>query len=246
LILFGFIIRALGEELTPAPGSTKLPITAVIALKEGAILYQKPVDTSEPAGQLFQGTIVTVDTLGIYWCRVTSGKLTGFLPTAALFLDDWDTFDPERTAISQTPRLAVFNVGMSTGGNWSMTLRDKASRKGAKMDTCIAGSVMVVLVKGKEYSLVHIGGKVGYLLTKYLTFFSEAQVPQNYAVVNSKDKVNLRFDRRFGDSGIISILPPGTVVTLIWEKKGWACVEVDGYQGYVVSEFLVSWLDSKS
>jgi hypothetical protein len=86
------------------------------------------------------------------------------------------------------------------------------------MGSCIAGTVMLVLEKGKEYSLVHVGDKVGYLLTKYLTFYDAAMVSEKYAVVKNDGSVNLRYDRRFGDTGISASLAPGTVVTLIWEE----------------------------
>jgi hypothetical protein len=33
-------------------------------------------------------------------------------------------------------------------------------------------------------------------------------------------------------------MEPGTAVTLIWDKKGWACMEALGYQGFVYTEFL--------
>ena len=237
LLTFAFVLPAMAGP--PEPGGTDLPITAVIVPEEGAQLAAAPIETAEKTGQLMKGAPVTVETLGVYWCRVSDGAQSGFVPTAALHFDDWGAPGPQSAAAPEIPRLAVFNVGMSPGGHWTMTLRETDSRKGAPMDTCIAGTVMIVLAQGKEFTLVHTGGKAGYLLTKYLSFHSAAQTPERYAVVSNDDQVNLRYDRRFGDSGIITALESGTVVTLIWEKKGWAYVETGGYQGYVVSEFLV-------
>ena len=236
LLAFGLVFSAQAEAVRA--GGAGVPVTAVILPEGGTAVYQKPVETADATGHLPQGAAVTVDTLGIYWCRVSDGTQTGYVPAAALHLDDWGAIDPGAQEAERGPRLAVFNVGMSPAGHWTLTIRDTASRKAAKVDAIIGGTVMAVLEKGTEFTLVHVNGKVGYVLTKYLTFFDAAQTPEKYAVVSNEDKVSLRYDRRFGNTGIITFLQPGTVVTLIWEKKGWACVEAEGCQGYIVSEFL--------
>jgi len=88
--------------------------------------------------------------------------------------------------------------------------------------------------KGKEYTLVHVGDQVGYLLTKYLTFQQKAVKPAQHAVIDNEDKVALRYNRfRYN-----TYLEPGTVVTLISDSNGWSYVEVGGCHGYIVSTFL--------
>ncbi len=231
------LVLAFGAQAESlAPGATGIPLSAAVAPEGGTAVYVQPMEASGIAATLEKGEKVTVEALGLYWCKAAFGSEggTGYVPTAALLFDDFGSLENPEAG----PRFAVFNVGMSPSGNWTMTLREGAGRKAAKMGSCIAGTVMLVLEKGKEYSLVHVGDKVGYLLTKYLTFYDAAMVSEKYAVVKNDGNVNLRYDRRFGDTGISASLAPGTVVTLIWDKKGWSCVETDGLQGYVVSTFL--------
>ncbi len=238
LLMLTLALGARAESLSP--GATGIPLSAAVAPEGGTAVYVQPMEASGIAATLEKGEKVTVEALGLYWCKAAFGSEggTGYVPTAALFFDDWGSLEGQEAEGTAGPRFAVFNVGMSPSGNWTMTLRAGAGRKAAKMDSCIAGTVMLVLEKGKEYSLVHVGDKVGYLLTKYLTFYDTAMVSEKYALVKNDGNVNLRYDRRFGDTGISASLAPGTVVTLIWEKKGWACVETDGLQGYIVSTFL--------
>ncbi len=236
LVLFGIVVNA--QAAAPFAGSINLPVTGVVLPEGGSALFVQPMEQAQAIATLEEGAAVTVESLGLYWCKVSDGSQTGYIPTTALHLDDWGMPNDAEAAGEKAPRLAVFNVGMDPSGNWSMTLREQASRKGKKMDTITAGAVMVVLEKNNEFSLVHVGDKVGYLLTKYLTFYDTAQEAPGYAIINNKEDVNFRFDRRFGNTGIIMVLHPGDVMTLIWEKKGWACVEAEGYQGYVVSDYI--------
>ena len=132
------------------------------------------------------------------------------------------------------PRFVIFDKGVVAGAAWTLTLRETPSRKGKKMGVYVWGTIMIPLEKGKEYTLVHVGDQVGYLLTKYLTFQQEAIKPSQHAVIDNKDKVALRYNRfRYN-----TYLEPGTVVTLISDSNGWSYVEVGGCHGYIVSTFL--------
>jgi SH3-like domain-containing protein len=233
------ICFALGAQAAPPPaGSTGVPIAAVIVPDEGVTLYDQPMEKAKAVATLAKGTDVTVETLGLYWSEVTDGTHKGYVPTTALQMSDWDTPDEKGAGKEGGTRFAVFNHGTIPGASWTMTLREKPSRKAAKMGTYVCGTVMVALEKDKEYSLVHIGDKVGYLLTKYLTFYDSAQTAQQYAVIKNDEKVTFRNDRSLAGNHIITYLEPGTAVTLILNKKGWACIEAMGYQGFVYTEFL--------
>jgi hypothetical protein len=50
------------------------------------------------------------------------------------------------------------------------------------------------------------------------------------------EKVTFRNDRSLAGNHIITYLEPGTAVT-ISNKKGWACIEAMGYQGFIYTEF---------
>ncbi len=226
------------QAAPPPAGSTGMPITAIVLPEEGITLNDMPMDKAEAVATLAKGTNVTVETLGLYWSEVSDGTQKGYVPTAALHLDDWDVPDETNAKKDGGIRFAVFNHGTVPGQAWTMTLREAPSRKAAKMDTCVCGTVMVALEKNKEYSLVHVGDKVGYLLTKYLTFYDSAQTAKQYAIIQNDEKVAFRNDRSLWKNHIITYLEPDTAVTLIWDKKGWACIEALGYQGFVYTEFL--------
>ncbi len=226
------------QAAPPSAGSTGVPITAVIIPDEGITLYDKPMDKAEAIATLAKGAAVTVETLGLYWCKVNGGTQAGYVPTAALHLDDWGAPDEKDAGKEGSLRFAVFNHATVPGQAWTLTLREEPNRKAAQMDTYACGTVMVALEKEKEYSLVHVGDKVGYLLTKYLTFYDSAENPQQYALIQNEERVAFRNDRSLSGKHIITYLEPGTPVTLIWDKKGWACIEALGYQGFVYTEFL--------
>lgn len=233
VLCFAFSVQA-----APSAGSTGVPITATVIPDKGTTLYDQPMDKAKNVATLAKGSSVTVETLGLYWSEVTDGTQKGYVPTAALHMNDWGEPDEKNAGKKGSIRFAVFNHGTVPGASWTMTLREKPSRKAAQMGTYVCGTVMAALEKGKEYSLVHIGDKVGYLLTKYLTFYDSAQTAQKYAVVQNDDKVTFRNDRSLAGNHIITYLKPGTAVTLIWDKKGWACIEAMGYQGFVYTEYL--------
>lgn len=227
-----FLSAAHAQSL--APGSTGVPITGVISAAGGANVYSQPMETSQALAAWPQGTAFSVETLGIYWCRVTDGTVSGYVPTVSLFLDDWGTFDPAGENAAEAPRFVIFDKGVVAGAAWTLTLREKPDRKAKRMDVYVWGTIMVPLEQGKEYTLVHVGDKVGYLLAKYLTFQQEAQEPAQYAVIDNEDRVALRYNR----FRHITYLEPGTVVTLISDSNGWSFVEVGGWHGYIVSTFL--------
>ena len=238
LSLLALCLAFNSQAAPPTAGSTGVPITATVIPAEGTTLYNQPMDQAKAVATLAKGTLVTVDTLGLYWSEVADGTQKGFVPTAALHMSDWGAPDEKGAGKEGGIRFAVFNHGTIPGASWTMTLREKPSRKAAQMGTYICGTVMVALEKDKEYSLVHIGDKVGYLLTKYLTFYDSAQTAKKYAIVRNQDKVTFRNDRSLAGNHIITYLEPGTAVTLIWDKKGWASIEAMGYQGFVYTEFL--------
>ena len=222
----------------PPAGTTDVPITATVLPEEGTALYDTPMDKAKTIATLAKGAAVTVETLGLYWCKVDDGSRAGYVPAAALHMDDWGAPDEKDAGKEGSLRFAVFNHSTIPGQAWTLTLREGPSRKAAQMDTYVCGTVMIALEKGKEYSLVHVGDKVGYLLTKYLTFYDSAQTAQQYALVQNEKRIAFRNDRSLSGKHIITYLEPGTAVTLIWDKKGWACIEVLGYQGFVYTEFL--------
>lgn len=226
------------QAAPPPAGSTGVPIAAVVIPDEGITLYDQPMDKAKAVATLAKGTAVTVETLGLYWSEVIDGTQKGYVPTTELHMSDWGESNEKDSKKEGSLRFAVFNHGTIPGASWTMTLREKPSRKAAQMGTYVCGTVMVALKKDKEYSLVHVGDKVGYLLTKYLTFYDSAQTAQQYAVVQNDKKVTFRNDRSLAGNHIITYLEPGTAVTLISNKKGWACIEAMGYQGFLYTEFL--------
>ena len=52
---------------------------SAINIKKGSIFYKKPTIFSEPIAKLENGRLVLIKKCKVKWCKITSGKYTGWI-----------------------------------------------------------------------------------------------------------------------------------------------------------------------
>lgn len=124
-------------------------------------------------------------------------------------------------------------------------LRAKPSTSGKVLDAFPKGRQVTILKKGDDWCKVKVGGKEGYMMTKYLYSKKEQKEAEEekgtvmYVSTPSGAKLNLRADKS-NQSEILGSYKVGTKVTVIKKGKSWTKVNVKGKIGYMGSQYLVS------
>lgn len=141
--------------------------------------------------------------------------------------------------LSSVPGLAD-SYATVTGGR--LNLRQTASLKAKVLGQYPTGTWITVLQSGDTWSKVTVGGKTGYMMSKYLS-----PATSNTMIVSTNTGVGLNL--RSGpsmDASIITSFQPGTAVTVIKKGSGWNYVSVNGLKGYMGSQYLISKSDDSS
>lgn len=173
---------------------------------------------------------VTLQVLGTAQCVVHDGKQMLTVNTEDL---EWETEaeEDQRLAIIYAPK---------TG---KATLRASASTKAKSLGQCEAGRIVIVLKVGKTFTRVLYDGKEGCVLTSALTF--SGAVP-----AGEFSTATLCYKGRTDTSATISVYTAastkrkidqwrvGNDVVVLDENGSWTEVEIDGWHGFVKSDYL--------
>jgi len=146
----------------------------------------------------------------------------------------WDTAD-------ETPMLAV--VETSKSGKASM--RAEADGKSKTVKSVAAGRIVLVLESGERYTKVSCEGKEGYMDNAVLRMIPVAAPAEDVVTgaISFKGKikgtatVNVRL-KDTKKSRVIKQFTIGTPVVVIQQGDEWAEIDIAGYRGYVMNEFL--------
>ena len=153
------------------------------------------------------------------------------VPTADL---RWDSAD-------EAPMLAV--VETSKSGKASM--RSKADGKGSAVKSVAAGRIVLVLETGEKYTKVSCDGKEGYMDNEVLRFVPvtapAGDVLTGAISFKGKTKGTATVNVRLKDtkkSRVIKQFTIGTPVVVIERGSEWTEIDIAGYRGHVMNEFL--------
>lgn len=213
-----------GTSSTGSSGSAK---NAGRAAKSSGVWKDFPVTWAQEDGS---GKLVTLETLGTMECEIFDGEQFLSVATASL---SWETEadDRERLAVICAPR---------TG---KCTLRAKASTNAKSLGSVDAGRIVVVLKVGETFSRIVADGKEGFVLTDVLSFYQAAPM-------GSYGQATLVYQGRSDTSATISLYTApdatrkirqwrvGHQVMTLSEALSWTEIEIDGWHGYVKTEYL--------
>ena len=123
-------------------------------------------------------------------------------------------------------------------------LRYTASESGKTLTGVANGSVVTVLTKGSNWTLVRYGEINGYLPTGWLTFngtpgttSGSATNITSWGVVTGTDALNFRSSASTGDN-VITELPKGTILCILGTEGSWKRAQWGNKVGYVSADYL--------
>lgn len=214
------------DKEMPAPNA-QAKAEAIVTASEGAAIFELPSHESAILAHLDSGAVLTVKILGISWTKVESAGQEGYVPTYMLSFGYG----------SPQPGLAVVTA---RGGK--LTLREKMTTKSKALGSVPSGRAVVLLAKGKTFSLVRHESKEGYVLTAHL---EEKTADQNLGMLvqvtppEGKSSANVRLrakaDRK---SASYTTVKSGKSVVVKDTAEGWAAIEYEGYHGFMMADYL--------
>lgn len=226
---------------TPAPGATPAPVAmeempkpnpdakaeAAVTEPEGMALFELPTQESSILAQMEAGSVLTLLRLGLSWCRVKSGETEGWVPTYALSFGYG----------SPQPGLALVSAPRG-----KLTLRADVTTKSKALGTVPSGRVVLLLAKGEPFSLIRHEGLEGYVLTAHLkeeTVRRELGTLTNVISVDPAREANVRLRALPSRKGeVYTTVRSGSQVVVLDVRDGWAQIEVEGFHGYMMEEYL--------
>jgi len=137
---------------------------------------------------------------------------------------------------AQETNLVMVNVKST------LNVRAEASEDAKKVGKIYKDCGGTVLEQSNGWTKIQSGNLVGWASNEYLLFGEEAkamaeEVGKNIAVINA-DAVNIR-EEMSKDAEVCSVMTKDSILDVISvEEDGWVCVDLEGKNGYVLSEYV--------
>ncbi len=192
-------------------------------------LRQTPSLSAAVLARFDSGTRVDILSQNTGWYQVRVDGLTGFMVSDLIQLGD---ISPVSYATISTPNGNSVNLrgGPGTGAPW--------------LSSWQPGTTVEILVKGKNWHKVRIGGTIGFMAVQYLTAPSNYDSTQNvrvyYGVVNnpkSTQVLNLRQQPSL-DAKVLGYYGNGTLVKVLAKGPTWHEVLVGSQRGYMMAKYI--------
>lgn len=192
-------------------------------------LRKTPSLSADVLARYNSGTRVDILSQNTGWYQVRVDGLTGFMVSDLVRLGD---VSPVAYATVSTPN-----------GN-SVNLRGGPSKDAPWLSSWQPGTAVEILVKGKNWHKVRIGGTIGFMSAQYLTNSSNYDSTQNvtvyYGVVNnpkSTQVLNLRQQPSL-DAKVLGYYGNGTLVKVLSKGTTWHEVLVGSQRGYMMAKYI--------
>lgn len=187
---------------------------------------------SKVIGQYPTGTWVEILTRGDKWHHVQIGDKTGYMMAKYL-------------SSGNDSVIGTATVNTNTRG---LNLRAQPKDDAYIITSYSKGTKVEVLQKGSAWYRVQVGGNVGYMSAKYLSFGSSgstggnsgsSSVVANGVVNNPKStQVLMLRERASQDSKVLGYYKNGTKVQILKKGSTWHEVKVDGKHGYMMAKYV--------
>lgn len=124
----------------------------------------------------------------------------------------------------------------------TLNVRAEADENAEKVGKIYKDCGGIILERKDGWTKLQSGNLIGWAKDEYLLFDEEAkemaaEVGKNIAVINA-DAVNIRKDKST-DAEVYGVMTKDNVLDVISvEEDGWVCVDVEGNDGYVLSELV--------
>lgn len=124
----------------------------------------------------------------------------------------------------------------------TLNVRAEANEDAEKVGKIYKDCGGIILERKDGWTKLQSGNLIGWASDEYLLFGEEAKemaedVGKNIAVINA-DAVNIRKEKST-DAEVSSVMTKDNILEVISvEEDGWVCVDLEGNDGYVLSEFV--------
>ncbi len=126
----------------------------------------------------------------------------------------------------------------------ALNVRSEASQESEKVGKLYKDCGGTILERRDGWTKLQSGNIVGWASDEYLLFGEEAMelansVGKTIATINTE---SLRVRKEPGtDAGVYGLLPKGEIVEVLNndEETGWVCIDYEGADGYVSSEYVI-------
>jgi uncharacterized protein YgiM (DUF1202 family) len=182
------------------------------------------------------GTKCTILSAGKNWCRIQIGSSTGYMMTRYL------TNSPSVPTPTPQPQPAPsgeYQVYVTSSNGKGVNLRSGPAKTYSSIGFYSVGTSAMMITKGKTWSYIRVGNRYGYMMTQFLTETAPPKpiIGGSYVVSANGKNVNLR-TKPTTASGIIRSFRVGTPLTIITRGTDWYFVQISGYYGYMMRQFI--------
>ncbi len=181
------------------------------------------------------GTRCTILSAGKNWCRIRIGSRTGYMMTQFLNSDPIITPQPQPAPSGQ------YRVYVTSANGQGVNLRSGPAKTYPSIGFYSVGTPATMISRGNTWSYILVGNRSGYMMTQFLTEtepVSPVTPGTNAYVVSANGRnVNLRAAPSTA-SRIIASFKVGTKLTVIIRGREWYFVQINGYYGYMMRQFI--------
>lgn len=123
------------------------------------------------------------------------------------------------------------------------SMRKTASSNGKVLKKIKAGTIVLVLEVGDDWTKIQLKNQTGFVKNASLKYYSSGIKAKSIGIISYNGKttvnttVNVRNSPEKG-SNVVAVWKVGKEVIIINQAEGWAEVEADGICGYVKDEFI--------
>lgn len=248
------------QTSTPLPGGSSSSGGAMLATVStpGNSLNVRfeASDKSQVITTIPNGTQIQVTQKGSTWCGVYYNGFAGYVMTQYLSFDSSSV--PSATS-QPTVQPTVAPTASGSAGTYarvtttSGSLNLRATKNGRVLRTIPQNAVILILEKGSEWCKTTYGSYTGFVMTKFLTFLSDAatlppaatptQAPEEdsgalYAqVTTASGSLNLR-EKANQNATVLERIPQYTRIEVLAYGSVWCQVSYNGKTGFVMTAFL--------
>lgn len=179
--------------------------------------------------------IITYQTNGnVKTCKL---KQLGILESTIQLQDDNSVLTVPTNELSwdSTVPSAKRLASIKAPKNGTASLRSENTSRSDIIAKVKAGTVLIVMEYGKEYSKVVYGSQTGYIMNDALNFYTGNEKGRKATIISPDTRLHSGAGADYSTIGYLSY---GAKVNVLKTRGNWVIVNVDGYVGYVAKKYV--------
>ncbi len=205
------LITVLLLGLTPLMGTVALAeeyATVTSTNGYGVRMREGPSKGYGVVTKLDVGTTVVVLQTGTEWSQIQAGETVGWM------LNEFLNFGSTGSSDTSVPVTGVAEATVVSGNGLRVWMR--ATAGGKRLQLYSPGTAVTVLERGDRWCRIAIGGKIGYMMTEFLSF-TQPPAPASLTLTS----VSINYDYPVvGDVMEVTVEPADATVKYSWKVDG--------------------------